>query len=117
MNRHMDIEKKPLKSIVAPGRAPAAGLDRGWRRGCLLTPRTYVCDSAFVTGDEFLRRVKKLARRAGRTVTFVASHGKGSHGRLYVGSSYTTLKDRKKEIGTGLLHSMCADLEIDPSDL
>lgn len=35
----------------------------------------------------------------------------------YTGSEFTTLKDRKKEIGHGLLNKMCRDLGIDPRDL
>ena len=46
-----------------------------------------------------------------------AHHGKGSHGRLFVGHRFTTLKDLQKEIGKGLLRSMCADLGIDPREL
>jgi DNA-binding Xre family transcriptional regulator len=30
---------------------------------------------------------------------------------------FTTLKDRKKEIGRDLLAKMCGDLKIDPHDL
>ena len=48
---------------------------------------------------------------------FVADQGKGSHGRLYFGEEFTTLKDRKKEIGRDLLAKMCRDLNIDPHDL
>ncbi len=48
---------------------------------------------------------------------FVPDQGKGSHGRLYFGDEFTTLKDRKKEIGRDLLAKMCADLKIDPHDL
>jgi hypothetical protein len=36
---------------------------------------------------------------------------------LYFGDEFTTLKDRKKEIGHGLLAKMCRDLTIDPHDL
>ena len=70
-----------------------------------------------VKGEEFERRVRRLARRTKITSTFVADKGKGSHGRLYVGEEFTTLKDRKKEIGHGLLSKMCRDLKIDPHDL
>ena len=38
-------------------------------------------------------------------------------GRLYFGEEYTTLKDRKKEIGRDLVAKMCRDLNIDPHDL
>jgi len=47
----------------------------------------------------------------------VADKGKGNHGRLYFGEEFTTLKDRKKEIGRDLLAKMCRDLNIDPHDL
>ena len=48
---------------------------------------------------------------------FSDGRGKGSHGTLYYGSGMTTIKDRKKEIGPGLLKSMCNDLGIDPREL
>ncbi len=70
-----------------------------------------------VTGAEFLRKVKKLAETTGRRMRFVAARGKGSHGRLYLDSAFTTVKDAKKEIGPGLLLQMCKDLGIDPRDL
>jgi len=49
-------------------------------------------------------------------VRFVASEGAGSHGTLYAGERKTTVKDRKKEIGKGLLAKMLTDLEIDRDD-
>jgi hypothetical protein len=41
----------------------------------------------------------------------------GSHGRLYYGNRFTTLKDRKKEIGPGLLNAMLAQLGLTKADL
>jgi hypothetical protein len=70
-----------------------------------------------VKGSEFARRVQRLARRQKVTCQFVADKGKGSHGRLYFGEEFTTLKDRKKEIGHDLLAKMWRDLNIDPHDL
>ena len=49
-------------------------------------------------------------------VRFVASEGPGSHGTLYVGDRKTTVKDRKKEIGKGLLGKMLGDLGIGKED-
>ena len=40
----------------------------------------------------------------------------GSHGTLYAGDRKTTVKDRKKEIGKGLLGKMLVDLGIDWDD-
>jgi len=70
-----------------------------------------------VKGSEFERRVRKLARSREVSCQFVADKGKGSHGRLYLGGEFTTLKARKKETGRDLLSKMCGDLKIDPRDL
>jgi mRNA interferase HicA len=50
-------------------------------------------------------------------VRFESRRGKDSHGRLYFGDRFTAVKDRKKEIGPGLLRKMLTDLGLDPSDL
>jgi hypothetical protein len=68
-------------------------------------------------GAEFERRVRRLARHMNVGCEFVATEGKGSHGRLYFGEEFTTLKDRRKEIGRDLLAKMCRDLKIDPHEL
>ena len=52
----------------------------------------------------------------GLAVHFVASEGAGSRGTLYAGNRKTTVKDRKKELGKGLLAKMLADLGIDRYD-
>lgn len=65
-----------------------------------------------MTGDEFIRRIRKLGRQRGVPVRFEARTGKGSHGRLYYGERFTTLKDRRKEIGTGLLVAMIRQLGL-----
>jgi hypothetical protein len=51
------------------------------------------------------------------TVSFDHGHGKGSHGRLYYGRRFATLKDRKKEIGPGLLNAMLDQLGLGKNDL
>jgi mRNA interferase HicA len=70
-----------------------------------------------MTGDEFERRIRKLGRKRNRSVSFDRSQGKGSHGRLYYGDRFTTLKDRKKEIGPGLLKAMLDQLGLTKEDL
>lgn len=66
-----------------------------------------------MNGNEFLARLRKLAGTSGAEVRLVLRQGKGSHARLYYGERFTTLKDRRKEIGPGLLRKMLRDLEID----
>ena len=62
-----------------------------------------------MNGLEFIKKLKKL----GYNPRFEAKRGKGSHGTLYVGDKKTILKDRKKEIGAGLLSQMLKTLGID----
>jgi mRNA interferase HicA len=69
-----------------------------------------------MNGRQFIARVRKWARGRDLEVRFVASEGPGSHGTLYAGDRKTTVKDRKKDIGKGLLAKMLADLGIDRDD-
>ena len=70
-----------------------------------------------MTGRQFIARVRRWARVRNLEVRFVASEGPGSHGTLYVGDRKTTVKDRKKEIGKGLMAKMLADLDIDRNEI
>ena len=56
-----------------------------------------------MNGNELLKRLKKIARQRRLHLQLVRERGKGSHGTLYLGDRYTIMKDRKKEIGPGLL--------------
>ena len=69
-----------------------------------------------VRGAEFIRKVQKIGRQRGVRVSLLARRGKGSHGTLYLGSAFTTVKDRKKEIGPGLLGTMLKDLGLTEGD-
>ncbi|MYB20090.1 MAG: hypothetical protein F4Y16_14070 [Holophagales bacterium] len=69
-----------------------------------------------MNGRQFIGRVRRWARGRNLEVRFVASEGAGSHGTLYAGRRKTTVKDRKKGIGKGLLSKMLADLGIDRND-
>ena len=66
-----------------------------------------------MTGDEFVRRVRGIGRERDIVFRFEARPGKGSHGRLYFGERFATLKDRRKEIGAGLLAAMLGQLGLD----
>ena len=69
-----------------------------------------------MNGRQFITRVRKWARSRNLEARFVASEGAGSHGTLYAGDCRTTVKDRKKEIGQGLLGKMLSDLGIDKDE-
>ena len=83
-------------------RAPDRTTDPVYAQPCV----SHIYVRYFVmTGSEFERRIRKLGRVKGVPVAFDRSHGKGSHGRLYYGDRFTTLKDRKKEIGPAQGHA------------
>ena len=65
-----------------------------------------------MNGRQFIAKVRKYGRSRRLRVRFVASKGRGSHGTLYLGNRRTVIKDRKKDLGKGLLATMLADLEI-----
>lgn len=68
-------------------------------------------------GADFIRLVQRHGRRIGINVRFDARRGKGSHGRLYWGSRFTTVSNPKHELKTGTLHAMLADLDLKLTDL
>ncbi len=68
-------------------------------------------------GSEFIRLVRKLGRKRGVPVEFLAERGKGSHGTLYFGSRFTIVRDPKDELKTGTLHAMLRQLGLTLDDL
>lgn len=50
-------------------------------------------------------------------VSFDKRHGKGSHGTLTYGGRKTIVKDRKKELGPGLLNKRLNDLGLGKDDI
>lgn len=60
---------------------------------------------------EFIRRARTYARKTGQTFRFDPAHGKGSHGRLYVGARFTTVQ--RGELSRAMLAAMLRQLGID----
>ena len=69
-----------------------------------------------VNGSDFVHRVFELAAECGVPVHFDAKRGKGSHATLYYGNRKTVVKDRRKEIGRGLLSEMIRQLDLKSGD-
>ena len=67
-----------------------------------------------MSGREFIKRVRKIARARGVAVRLDHKRGKGSHSILYLGDNKTTVK--KAEIGPGLLSDMIRQLGLRSSD-
>lgn len=70
-----------------------------------------------MTGNELLRRLRRLGRKRGIIVRLKQERGKGSHGTLYFGNRFAVVKDRRAEIGTGLLHAILRQLGLNERDL
>lgn len=66
---------------------------------------------------EFVDRIKRLGRSRGVAVVLDDTRGKSSHATLYFGSRRTTVKDRRKEIGPGLLNAMLTQLGLTKKDI
>lgn len=82
-----------------------------------MTGGTFLYHPALATGREFIEKVSKLGRERGVAVGTGEKRGKGSHITLYYGSHRTIVKDRRKEIGRGLLVQMLRDLGLTLEDL
>ena len=67
--------------------------------------------------DEFIKAIRKLGKARGVVVRLEKRRGKGSHATLYYDDKKTTVKDRKKEVGAGLLNAMLKQLGLTKKDL
>ena len=65
-----------------------------------------------MTGNEFIKRVKRLAKVKGKTVSIDKSRGKGSHITLYYGEKFTVVRNLKDELKTGTTKAMRKQLGI-----
>jgi antitoxin HicB len=70
-----------------------------------------------MTGNELIRRIRRLGRQRGIKVEFVPERGKGSHGTLYFGDRLTIVRNPKDELKTRTLHGMLAQLGLTRTDL
>lgn len=70
-----------------------------------------------VTGNDFIRRLRRLARRLGDHFAWLPARGKGSHGIIEFGRRATTLPDPKRELKTPTLMSILKQLGLGRQDL
>ena len=70
-----------------------------------------------VNGRQFIRKVRKAGRRNRVEVIFDRSRGKGSHGTLWYGDTFTVVSAHTTDIGPGLLHDMLRDLRLTRDDI
>ena len=63
-----------------------------------------------MNGREFLRRARRFARKTGREFRFDPAHGKGSHGRVYIGSRFAIVQ--RGEMSPSVLAAVLRQLGI-----
>ena len=65
---------------------------------------------------DFIARVQVIGRARGVPVHIDTKRGKGSHIIVYYGARKTVVKDRRKELGSGLLSAMLRQLGLNRDD-
>ncbi len=68
-------------------------------------------------GNEFIRRVRKYAKRGNIACEWRADRGKGSHGLLILGDRRTVVRNPKDELKTGTCHAMLKQLGLTEKDI
>lgn len=77
---------------------------------------TYLSYLLAMTGNEFIRKIRRLGRKSGVPVSFDGGDGKGDHGKLWYGDRFTTVGDRG-ELRKGTLMAMLKQLGLTMEDL
>lgn len=70
-----------------------------------------------MTAQELIRRLRKLARKQGKTFRIDASRGKGDHAKIFLDANSSLLPGKRGELPTGTYRNICKDLGIKPEDL
>jgi len=70
-----------------------------------------------MNGSELIKILRKLGKQRGLTVRIDKKRGRGSHFTLYFGDNRTIMKDRTKEIGSGLLKKLLDNLVLSRDDI
>ncbi len=68
-------------------------------------------------GNEFIKKVQKLAKKRGIESRVDKKRGKGSHVTLYFGQRFTIVRNPKDELKTGTFKAMLAQLGIKENEL
>ena len=67
-----------------------------------------------MTGNEFIKRLRKLAKAQNQAFRIDTKRGNDSHVLVYFGNRKTVVKDRKKEMSAAYVRNLLKQLNIDP---
>ncbi len=68
-------------------------------------------------GNEFIKRIQKLARQRNIECRVDQKRGKGSHVTLYYGAAFTIVRNPKEELKTGTMNAMLKQLCIKKEEI
>ncbi|MEA5536971.1 type II toxin-antitoxin system HicA family toxin [Crocosphaera sp. XPORK-15E] len=68
-------------------------------------------------GSEFIRKIKKLAKKRGIEAYVDKKRGKGSHVTLYFGDRLTIVRNPSDELKTRTLKAMLKQLDLKENDI
>ena len=68
-----------------------------------------------MTGDDLIRRLRRLARERGQTLEIAS--GRGDHVKVYLAGRMAVLPGRRGDIKTGTMLSILKQLGITRADL
>ncbi len=74
-------------------------------------------ENTSMRGNEFIKKVKKIAKERGISAYVDQKRGKGSHVTLYFGDQFTIVRDPKKELKTGTLKAMLRQLGLEDKEI
>ena len=67
-------------------------------------------------GNEFIKRILKLAKERGLEARVDRKRGKGSHVTLYFGDAHTIVRNPKDELKTGTYNAILKQLGLTEND-
>ncbi len=67
-------------------------------------------------GNDFIRRLRAIAKARGLEVRIDKKRGKGSHQTIYLGDRKTVIRNPKDELKTGTCRAMLTQLGIDKDE-
>ena len=82
-----------------------------------LTNRAKMSDNELMKGNEFIRKIKRLAKKRGIEAYVDKKRGKGSHLTLYVGERLTIVRNPSQELKTGTIKAMLKQLGLEENDI
>ena len=72
---------------------------------------------AKMSENEFIRKIKRLAKKRGIEAYVDKKRGKGSHVTLYFGERLTIVRNPSQELKTGTIKAMLKQLGLEENDI